>query len=65
MKDHNVMVSQVHQRNDIFSCLKEYQINLPVLDHLEKELVCIPVGWWVSDEQLKYIVSCITNFFTE
>ena len=56
MKEANIMVSQVHNRNDINSCVKEYQETLPNLDILEKELVCIPVGWWLGEEEMRYIM---------
>jgi dTDP-4-amino-4,6-dideoxygalactose transaminase len=62
MKECNIMVSQVHQRNDIFSCLEYCKIELPELNKLEKELVCIPVGWWITNNDRKYIVKCIKNF---
>lgn len=65
MKKKGIMVSQVHQRNDIFSCLRQYQCNLPVLDELEKELICIPVGWWITEENSKYIVDSIKEFINE
>ena len=61
MKEANIMTSQVHNRNDINSCVKEFQEILPNLDILEKELVCIPVGWWLTNENIKYIVNIITN----
>ena len=48
MKEAGIMTSQVHNRNDINSCVKDFQERLPNLDILEKELVCIPVGWWLS-----------------
>jgi dTDP-4-amino-4,6-dideoxygalactose transaminase len=56
MKEAGIMTSQVHNRNDINSCVKDFQETLPNLDLLEKELVCIPVGWWLSEEDLKYII---------
>lgn len=64
MKDNKVMTSQVHNRNDINSCVSHYQESLPNLDTTENELVCIPVGWWVSPQQREYIVSKIKKFFT-
>ena len=63
MKEKNIMISQVHQRNDINSCVKQYRENLPNLDQLEKELVCIPVGWWITKPIRKYIVTEIKKFF--
>ena len=63
MKEKNIMISQVHQRNDINSCVKQYEEKLPNIDQLEKELVCIPVGWWVTKSDREYIVNEIKNFF--
>ena len=58
MKEFNIMTSQVHNRNDINSCVKSYQEMLPNLDILENDMVCIPVGWWLTDKELEYIVQC-------
>ena len=59
MKEEGIMTSQVHNRNDINSCVKDFAENLPNLDILEKELVCIPVGWWLTQENLEHIVKTI------
>jgi len=61
MKESGIMTSQVHNRNDINTCVEEFKEILPNLDILEKELVCIPVGWWLTNENIKYIVDIITN----
>jgi dTDP-4-amino-4,6-dideoxygalactose transaminase len=59
MKESGIMTSQVHNRNDINSCVKMFEEPLPNLDLLEKELVCIPVGWWLSKEDIVKIFSNI------
>ena len=59
MKEAGIMTSQVHNRNDINSCVKDFQEPLPNLDILEKELVCVPVGWWLSSDDLEKIVEAI------
>lgn len=59
MKEHGVIVSQVHERNDKHTCVKEYRSSLPTLDKTIPSLVSIPVGWWVSEEDRQYIVDCI------
>ena len=59
MKECNIMVSQVHERNDIHSCVSEFKSSLPTLDVVTPKLISIPVGWWVTDEQREYIVDCI------
>jgi dTDP-4-amino-4,6-dideoxygalactose transaminase len=63
MKGAGIMTSQVHNRNDINSCVKDFVEQLPYLDVLEKELVCIPVGWWLTQENLDHIVSTIRSIF--
>jgi dTDP-4-amino-4,6-dideoxygalactose transaminase len=59
MKECNIMVSQVHERNDIHSCVSEFKSQLPTLDRMISNVVSIPVGWWVTDEQREYIADCI------
>ena len=59
MKDCDIMVSQVHERNDIHSCVSEFKTHLPNLDKIVPKLVSIPVGWWVSKNDREYIVDCI------
>ena len=61
MKECNIMVSRVHERNDIHSCVSKYRCHLPNLDRLVKEMICIPVGWWVTPEDRQYIVDCIKS----
>ena len=61
MKEANIMTSQVHNRNDINTCVKEFEESLPNLDILEKELVCIPVGWWLEEKDIEYIIKVASN----
>ena len=62
MKEANIMTSQVHNRNDINSCVKDFVERLPNIDILEKELVCIPVGWWLDEKDIEYIIEKIFNY---
>ena len=59
MKECGIIVSQVHERNDIHSCVREYKSNLPSLDKIIPKLISIPVGWWLTDKDREYIVDCI------
>jgi dTDP-4-amino-4,6-dideoxygalactose transaminase len=61
MKECNIMVSQVHERNDIHTCVSEFKIHLPTVDKIIPQLISIPVGWWVTKEQREYIVECIRS----
>jgi dTDP-4-amino-4,6-dideoxygalactose transaminase len=59
MKEKGIMVSQVHDRNDKHSCVKDFRSQLPSLDCFMKKMICIPCGWWVGQEERSYIVDCI------
>lgn len=63
MKNKNIIASQVHQRNDIHSCVSKFKEQLPFLDVIETQMVCIPVGWWVTENDRQYIVQCIKEFY--
>ncbi len=63
MDNKNIVTSRVHERNDIHSAVSKYVESLPNLDKLIDEMVCIPVGWWVSEESRDYIVECIKEFY--
>jgi len=63
MKNKNIVTSQVHARNDKHTCLQNAVCKeLKNLDLIEQQIVSIPVGWWVSIDELKYIVDTIKNF---
>ena len=64
MDKKNIVTSRVHERNDIHSAVSKYVESLPNLDKLIDEMVCIPVGWWVSEESRNYIVECIKDFYS-
>jgi len=59
MKECDIMVSQVHERNDIHSCVKKYRTILPNTDKVVSKLICIPNGWWIHKEEREYIVESI------
>ena len=59
MKECNIVVSQVHERNDKHTCVRQYISPLPQLDRTIDKVVNIPNGWWVTDEHREYIVDCI------
>ena len=59
MQEKNIMVSRVHERNDKHTCVKEFKSFLPTLDKVVNEMICIPNGWWLTDEEREYIVNTI------
>jgi perosamine synthetase len=65
MKNKGIVTSQVHARNDTHSCLNKYKSKLKNLDNIEGKIVSIPVGWWLNEYDLEYIVKCIKDFSGE
>jgi dTDP-4-amino-4,6-dideoxygalactose transaminase len=59
MDECGISVSQVHERNDKHTCVRDYRTSLPALERTIGKVVSIPVGWWVTPEQREYIVDCI------
>lgn len=59
MLDRGIQTHKVHERNDFHPCVKKYQSNLPGLNSICEEIVCLPVGWWVSEEDRNCVVESI------
>ncbi len=57
----NIMVSRVHERKDIHSCVQDFKIPLPNLDKLVNQMICIPVGWWITPGERQYIIETIKS----
>ena len=64
MKSKNIVTSQVHARNDRHSCLAHFDDGspLPHLDVIEQQIISIPVGWWVTSEDIENICEYIEEF---
>lgn len=54
-----IMCSRVHERNDKHSCFTDFKEDLPGLEEIVKEMLCIPVGWWLSETDRQYVVDSI------
>ena len=54
-----IHVSRVHERNDKFTCTKEFKMDLPNLDEVADKIIAIPCGWWVGKEEREYIVESV------
>jgi dTDP-4-amino-4,6-dideoxygalactose transaminase len=62
MKDANIMVSQVHGRNDTHTMFKDFRADLPATDEFTKNMCCIPSGWWLTENELQYIANKIREW---
>jgi dTDP-4-amino-4,6-dideoxygalactose transaminase len=54
----------VHIRNDRYSVCKPYQSqeSLKGVEQFCNEMLCIPVGWWLSQDDLNKIVDVISKY---
>ena len=59
MHSKGITVSQVHERNDKHSCVSSFRTMLPGLDMICERLICLPCGWWVTDDDLDFISQAI------
>jgi dTDP-4-amino-4,6-dideoxygalactose transaminase len=59
MNEQGVAVSRVHDRNDKHECLKQFRSPLPNTDVVCSDMICLPCGWWVGEEEREYIIECI------
>jgi dTDP-4-amino-4,6-dideoxygalactose transaminase len=65
MKTRDVMVSQVHARNDTHSCFAPYvSDSVPNVSKFSETMCCIPNGWWLSESELQQVVAAVREFST-
>lgn len=62
MEKSGIATSQVHARNDKHSIFKEFRTKLIGVDEFVFKQVSIPVGWWLTDKNLKYIINKIREY---
>ncbi len=62
MKNAHVTVSQVHTRNDTHTMLKDFRAELVGVDEFVSEQVSIPVGWWLTKEDVQHVINAILEY---
>jgi len=65
MADNEISCSPVHARMDKHDCVKEYAVPLHNMTTVANTMCCIPVGWWLTKEDLDKIVSKTKQFIYE
>lgn len=61
MKGAGITVSQVHARNDTHTVFREFAAPLPGVEEFTAGHVCIPVGWWLGENDLEHIIRSVTS----
>ena len=63
MEEKGISVSPVHYRNDLYPCtLKFKEKELPGVDRFSETQVAIPNGWWLTDDNIDYIIDTVNGF---
>ncbi len=62
MKDRGIEVSPVHARNDRKLCMPDAGFTLPGVDSFCSRECNIPVGWWLTDDDLERIVKAVNEY---
>jgi perosamine synthetase len=62
MKNAKIVVSRVHARNDLHSMFRDFKIELPGVDEFVSKQMCIPVGWWLKDQEVRYIIKTVLEY---
>ena len=62
LAENGIAADVAHVRNDEYSCFKEYKLRQPGLDTFSRQMMNIPVGWWLTQEQREHIVNTVNAY---
>lgn len=62
MNASGIAASKVHTRNDRYSIFKDSLVGLPGVDEFEAEHVCIPVGWWLTEDDIRRVIDTVIRY---
>ena len=63
LKKFGIRSDEVHFRNDKYTIFKRFkESNLPGMDYFEKHMISIPVGWWLNNKDIKFIIKKLNNY---
>lgn len=59
---HGIASDVVHVRNDKYTCFKNFRCDMPGVDYFESRLINIPVGWWLTKNDVKHIINTANGY---
>jgi dTDP-4-amino-4,6-dideoxygalactose transaminase len=63
LEDLGISSSPVHFRNDFYDCTAPFiEGELPGTTSFDTTQICIPNGWWLTDDELYVIIQALNNF---
>lgn len=63
LTENGITSSPVHFRNDLYdSTIQFKEDDLPGVTSFDQTQICIPNGWWLSDDELNHIIKTVNRF---
>lgn len=62
LNQNGVMAGLVHVPNDVYTCFKHYQTDLPGVRQFSETQFSLPCGWWLKKNDIKKIVDIVNRF---
>jgi len=62
LKENGISCDRVHVRNDKYSVFGGLNKELILLNEFDSKLVNIPVGWWLSKQELNHICESVNKY---
>jgi len=60
LAEYGVEASPVHRRNDVHPAFGGSHTPLPGVDAFANHEIAIPVGWWVTDEDVSTVADAVS-----
>lgn len=57
-----IVASPLQRRNDIYSVFRQSARELPGVDAFDREHICIPVGSWVGENEVKRVIDAVSRY---
>ena len=65
LKARSVAASILHQRNDIYSGFVACRRELPNTDILQRSIIALPCGWWLSAQDIEQLIAAVKGALHE
>jgi len=62
MRNKGIECSKVHDRNDTKKIFQDFRVDLPGVEEFNRRHVCIPCGWWLTDEEVETIINALRSY---
>jgi len=65
LKEHGIDAGVVHTPNHNYTCFKDSLVELPHTEYFSKHQISLPCGWWLTEEDIKFISEKVIEVLSE